>query len=198
MITTFRSMSTFSRSRKVSTFFLLFLLLAQASRSPAGRRSEQREPRAAAVAARGRPGPRQDLPRDRDAPGQASTAATTKSRKKAARSSRTCPHDAFVAELTGAELAELGQDDGVKFVAPDAPIVFTGTVDKSKLATQYPAATNASQLWGATTPITGKGIGVAVLDTGIATSLRDFNTAGTATPAASSPRPKFNCEHQRA
>lgn len=81
------------------------------------------------------------------------------------------PHDAFVAELPASAIAELGTNEGVKFVAPDAEMIHAGIVDNSALVTLNPTTVNASDLW---TTRTGAGVGVAVIDSGI-TSPNDFN-----------------------
>ncbi len=46
-------------------------------------------------------------------------------------------------------------------------------LDANKLATSYPKTTRADKLWQR--GITGRGVGVAVLDTGVAGNLSDFN-----------------------
>jgi serine protease AprX len=89
------------------------------------------------------------------------------------------PHDAFVANLPGAAIAALGRNPAVKFIAPDAVMINTDTVDSSNLATLYPTTINAPSLWSSSesgSSVTGKGIGVAVLDTGIA-GRSDWNSA---------------------
>ena len=133
MTTSFRSMFHFSRWRKVSTVFLLFLALVQCVTAlPAS--AETKEARVL---------PQLQREADQD-PGKTFRVIVTrqgnkqsgdaKVKKKGGKKVKDLTHDAFVAELNGADLAGLGQDDGVKFVAPDAPVVFTGAVDKSKLA----------------------------------------------------------------
>jgi serine protease AprX len=97
------------------------------------------------------------------------------------------PHDALVAELPGKFIQKLGQHRAVKYIAPDAPVVNTcadcAAVDASRLAAMFPQASGASSLWPATaggTGWTGKGVGVAVLDTGINSARPDWNdVAGT-------------------
>ncbi len=85
--------------------------------------------------------------------------------------------EAFVATLPGSSIAQLGQNPAVKYVAPDAVMLKTAAVDGSQLGTFYPRTVNAAQLWSASTPLTGAGIGVAVLDTGMAFGLKDWNNA---------------------
>ncbi len=87
------------------------------------------------------------------------------------------PAEAFVAIVKGKKLAELGKAENVKYVTLDAPMRGTGTIDASKLATLYPQVVQATGLWSGSTPLTGAGIGVAVLDTGIQGSLSDWKDA---------------------
>ncbi|PLS79361.1 MAG: hypothetical protein CYG59_13660 [Chloroflexi bacterium] len=83
------------------------------------------------------------------------------------------PHNAFVAEMPGRAIEALGRNPAVKYVAPDARMNKTGIVDSSKLGTLYPQVVKATGLWSGTNPVTGSGIGVAVVDTGI-TAKGDF------------------------
>jgi serine protease AprX len=55
----------------------------------------------------------------------------------------------------------------------------TGSVDSSRLATSYPGSIRADKAWAAGD--TGKGVGVAVVDTGIAGNLPDFQVSRTNT-----------------
>ena len=98
-------------------------------------------------------------------------------RARGGRKLKDLKHDAFVAELRGSEIAELGRNRSVKFVAPDAPMVYTGVVDRSLLVTNYADAVNATSLWSGSAPITGAGVGVAVIDTGINNARPDFRDA---------------------
>ena len=50
-------------------------------------------------------------------------------------------------------------------------------VRASNLATAFPFSTNATTVWNSNTPATGKGVGVAVIDTGIAGNLADFRVS---------------------
>ncbi len=92
--------------------------------------------------------------------------------------------NAFVATVKGNQLAALGKADNVKYVTLDAPMRGTGMVEASKLATLYPQVARAAGLWSATTPLTGNGIGVAVLDTGIQAGLNDWKDASGASRIA--------------
>jgi serine protease AprX len=55
----------------------------------------------------------------------------------------------------------------------------TGSVDSSRLATSYPMSIRADKAWAGGD--TGKGVGVAVVDTGIAGNLPDFQVSRTNT-----------------
>lgn len=87
--------------------------------------------------------------------------------------------ESFVATLAGSKIAELGKDPAVKFVAPDAEMIKLASVDNSKLATMYSNVINAAGLWNPSSgsAITGAGIGVAVLDTGVQNTLGDWKNA---------------------
>ncbi|HEV8635214.1 MAG TPA: S8 family peptidase [Chloroflexota bacterium] len=83
----------------------------------------------------------------------------------------------FVAEIAGRDVAELGKHPAVKYIAPDAPMR-RASVDDSRLAplagqVAYQQAIGATSQWKA--GLTGKGIGVAVVDTGINRALPDFS-----------------------
>ena len=66
----------------------------------------------------------------------------------------------------------LAADSHVVGLTLNSRVHSTG-LDASKLATAYPKTTRADKLW--VRGITGRGIGVAVLDTGVSGSLPDFN-----------------------
>jgi serine protease AprX len=87
--------------------------------------------------------------------------------------------DAFVANLPGAAIATLGQNPAIKFISYDARMLKLDGIDSSQLATLYPGTVNAPGLWPPTAGAgwTGANVGVAVLDTGINSSLPDFNDA---------------------
>jgi serine protease AprX len=77
----------------------------------------------------------------------------------------------FAAQLPGRAIAALGRNPAVKFVSYDAPMLKTGTVDYSRLATLYPEVVKATNTWNANgnkVSRTGLGVTIAVLDTGIA------------------------------
>jgi serine protease AprX len=82
----------------------------------------------------------------------------------------------FVAELSGRDIAELATHPGVRYLAPDAPMR-RANIDGSALApvpgqVAYQQAVGAPAQWAA--GLTGRGVGVAVVDTGINGALPDF------------------------
>jgi serine protease AprX len=81
----------------------------------------------------------------------------------------------FGAELSADAAEQLAAADGVKAVTPDGAVE-PQDVKASDLATAYPFSTAATNTWNST-PATGKGVGVAVIDTGIAGDLRDFRVS---------------------
>ena len=74
------------------------------------------------------------------------------------------------ATVPAASLRRLAHDPRVDFVAPDAPIEFAaeGSVSTSSLATFYPGRDSASNPWSA--GATGRGVGIAVIDSGVTPS----------------------------
>lgn len=84
--------------------------------------------------------------------------------------------ETFVATLPGRVIARLGSNPAVKYVAPDALMVKTGVVDGSRLGPLYPRTVGAAQLWSGMRPLTGAGVGVAVVDTGIRAELPDWRS----------------------
>jgi serine protease AprX len=85
--------------------------------------------------------------------------------------------DAFVAMIKGRHLVALGQDPAIKYITPDAPMVRTNSFDVSRLATQHLGAIGVTSIWSNSATgsgKTGKDVGVAILDTGVNATLRDF------------------------
>jgi serine protease AprX len=75
--------------------------------------------------------------------------------------------------LEAAAAASLGTVDGIRAVSLDAPVVKTGAVlDPSGLASSYNQSIRADKAWQS--GFTGRGIGVAVIDTGVRGDLADF------------------------
>jgi serine protease AprX len=83
--------------------------------------------------------------------------------------------EGVVASVKAKELRRLAAEPGVELVAPDASIQFAtvGAVSTSALSTLYPGRDSASNPWSA--GITGSGVGIAVIDSGVTPSA-DFGT----------------------
>jgi serine protease AprX len=80
--------------------------------------------------------------------------------------------NALGAQLPANAAAALSHERQVKAVSANAAVISQATsIDASQLVTAYPASAKAPQAWNAAT---GKGVGVAVVDTGIAGDLPDF------------------------
>jgi subtilisin family serine protease len=95
--------------------------------------------------------------------------------------------DAFVAELPGRAIANLGRQPSVKWISYDALVRTTGTIDASKLATLYDQTVLATGLWSTATKndVSGKGVGVAIVDSGIDPTYIDLLTLVDISRAAS-------------
>ena len=76
----------------------------------------------------------------------------------------------FAAELTASLIRYFRNDPNVERIIYDAPVRLTDTpFNPAALATAYPSVIDAVPLWSnGLSPLTGKGIGVAVIDSGIA------------------------------
>jgi subtilisin family serine protease len=84
----------------------------------------------------------------------------------------------LVAELRGRDIAALARHRAVRWLTVDAPVVTTSApVDASLLATIYNQTLNASPLWAQ--GVTGEGIGIAIVDTGVDESGGDFRNPTT-------------------
>ena len=83
----------------------------------------------------------------------------------------------LTAELTASQIDHLAGAPNVERIIYDAPVRLSDTaIDPAALATAYPTVVDAVAQWGnAAAPLTGKGIGVAVIDSGIA-SHPDFGS----------------------
>jgi serine protease AprX len=79
-------------------------------------------------------------------------------------------------QLTAPQLAYFSSDRNVQRIAYDAPVTLSDTpFDSAALATVYPAVIDAVAAWNnAVRPLSGQGVGVAVIDSGIA-SHQDLN-----------------------
>jgi serine protease AprX len=85
--------------------------------------------------------------------------------------------DAVVARMSAGQAHALAGHPGVRSVSLNAAVVKTGTVNPAELATSYNQSVRADRSWAA--GYTGKGVGVAVIDTGIAGDLPDFRVSET-------------------
>ncbi|HWI65003.1 MAG TPA: S8 family peptidase [Symbiobacteriaceae bacterium] len=74
---------------------------------------------------------------------------------------------AFRMTVPARALRGLSQVRGVRYISPDGPVTM-GAVDTSTLQPAYPWVTGAASLWNAGTGLTGSGVTVAVVDSGVA------------------------------
>ena len=84
----------------------------------------------------------------------------------------------FAAELTSGAAEALEAADGVKAVTADNAVKPQG-ISLTRLQTAYPASVDAPQLWNYSTNVTGRGVGVAIIDTGVAGGMPDFRATGS-------------------
>jgi serine protease AprX len=83
----------------------------------------------------------------------------------------------LAADLDAGEASALAHDPRVEHVSRNASVK-PQNYDLGPIEPAYPASVRAQQAWNSTTgPLTGKGVGVAVIDTGIAGHLADFKGA---------------------
>jgi serine protease AprX len=103
-------------------------------------------------------------------PGAVAAAAETGNLKK-----RVPLVGGVAATVTVSGLQKLAKQPGVSLVSLDAPIQFaaTGGVSTANLATFYPGRASVSNPWNA--GATGRGVGIAVIDSGVTPST-DFGT----------------------
>jgi serine protease AprX len=80
----------------------------------------------------------------------------------------------FAVKLPASEAKALAKDPHVVGLTLNSRVHSTG-LDASRLATSYPKTVKADKLWQR--GITGKGVGVAVIDTGVAGDQADFKNA---------------------
>jgi serine protease AprX len=80
----------------------------------------------------------------------------------------------FAARMSDEAARALAARDDVRAVSPNGDVQQRQFIPTNLLKTAYPAAVQADKVWNAPTPATGKGVGVAVVDTGIDGSLPDF------------------------
>ena len=82
----------------------------------------------------------------------------------------------FTAQLPARTVPVLAADSGVRFVSFDRPLLPTaqsGGIDDANLLTSYPVSVSVADQWDGRHPVTGAGVTVAVLDSGVSNSI-DF------------------------
>ena len=85
----------------------------------------------------------------------------------------------FSATMPAGKAYALQSDPNFRAVTMNSAIHTQGGVDPSRLATSFNASIRSDKVWGM--GYTGKGVGVAVIDTGIAGFLPDFQVSQTNT-----------------
>src|SRR3954449_2651574 len=75
--------------------------------------------------------------------------------------------------LPGAQATRLAHTRAVKSVTLNSRVK-AQAVSAANLASTFPKTIAADKLWNLATAVTGKGVGVAVIDTGVAGDLPDF------------------------
>ncbi len=83
----------------------------------------------------------------------------------------------LAATMPAAQAVELSAEDGVRAVSMNARVAGTGFVDFSRMVSTYAQSVHADAAWNKN--YAGKGIGVAVIDTGIAGDSTDFRVSST-------------------
>ena len=81
----------------------------------------------------------------------------------------------FGAEMTAGKAVKLAGSPAVRAVSRNAQVEKTGVVDPTKLVTSYNQSIRTDKSW--LSGYTGKGVGVAVIDTGIQGDLPDFRVS---------------------
>jgi serine protease AprX len=85
----------------------------------------------------------------------------------------------FAARLPADAVDDLEATDGVKAVTVDNAVKPQG-ISLSRIQSAYPASVDAPQVWNnPIADVSGRGIGVAVIDTGIAGGMPDFRASGS-------------------
>jgi serine protease AprX len=84
----------------------------------------------------------------------------------------------FAAKLSDGAAASLQRADGVAAVTKNRAVK-PQSINASELQSAYPSSTDAIEAWNKPDAnVTGKGVGVAVIDTGIAGQMKDFSVKG--------------------
>ena len=92
--------------------------------------------------------------------------------------------NAVSARMSAGAAAELARRRGVRAVSLDGKVTssgYEGGLDKDRLATAFNHSIGADNVWFNNNGRTARGVGVAVLDTGIAGGLRDFRASEKST-----------------
>jgi serine protease AprX len=87
----------------------------------------------------------------------------------------------FSALLPAQQAVALSRAAGVRWVSLDAPVASTACsqcVDSTSLANAYVKAVRADQVWNGSSYLQGKGIGVAVIDSGVNPQQDLYTTSG--------------------
>jgi serine protease AprX len=93
-------------------------------------------------------------------------------------SSRTLPIiNGFGARVTPAAAQALRARPDVRAVSLDGPVEHRQIIPTTALRTAFPPAVQADKVWNASNPATGRGVGVAVIDSGIDGGLPDFRVS---------------------
>jgi serine protease AprX len=76
----------------------------------------------------------------------------------------------FAAQVPAGLIPALGREPSVRWISPDSLVrsaACAGCYTASKLASPYPRAVGADIVWNRSTQILGRGIGVAIIDSGV-------------------------------
>ena len=104
------------------------------------------------------------------------TGADSAVEEKGGKKQKEIAADGFVADVQGQDIAQLAQDPSIDYISIDAPMqvneVQEDLTDISQLKNLYPETVQATDVWDQ--GITGDGVGVAVIDTGMVL-VKDFS-----------------------
>jgi serine protease AprX len=85
----------------------------------------------------------------------------------------------FAAKLSDGAAASLQRAAGVRAVTRNGSMKPQGDINANELRTAYPSSVDAPEAWNLGYNARGTGVGVAVIDTGIAGQMKDFEKIGT-------------------